>query len=104
MSMSRSKSPPQHAVRVTTDTELQHYVRAFVEGHLNLLMIFGSPGVGKSRCVRQALAGPVCWIAGHATPFGIFLQAFRHRHQPMVLDDIDGLHADGDVTTLRALA
>src|SRR5262249_2628991 len=25
-----------------------------------------------------------------ATPFGIYLQAYEHRHQPLVLDDVDG--------------
>src|SRR5262249_40588642 len=80
------------------------YVRAFAEGHLNLLMIFGNPGVGKSRCVRQALSGPICWIGGQATAFGIFLLAYRHRHQPIVLDDIDGLHADRHgIRLLKAL-
>lgn len=92
--MAVSKSLPAYAVRVPSYAELQRYVRAFADGHLNLLMIFGNPGVGKSRAVRQAFAGPICWIGGHATAFGIFLQAFQHRHRPMVLDDVDGLHAD----------
>ena len=58
---------PSHAVHVPTYAELEHYVRAFAEGHFNLLLLFGSPGVGKSRAVRQALAGPLCWIGGQAT-------------------------------------
>ena len=32
------------------------------------------------------------------------MQAYRHRHQPLVLDDVDGLHADRDgVRLLKAL-
>ena len=38
---------PAQAVRVPTYVELEQYVRAFAAGHLNLLMLFGLPGVGK---------------------------------------------------------
>ncbi len=99
-----AKSPPSHAVRLTTFAELEPYVRAFGEGHLNLLMIFGPPGVGKSRSVRQALGSQVCWIGGQATPFGIYLQAYEHRNKPIVLDDVDGLYADRlGIRLLKAL-
>ena len=89
--MPLSNRLPQHAVRVPTYSELELYVRAFAAGHLNLLLLFGPPGVGKTCCVRQALGHQVCWLSGQATPLGIYLQAFEHRHQPLVLDDIDGL-------------
>jgi hypothetical protein len=103
--MASSNRLPAHAVRVTTYAELEQYVRAFAAGHLNLLMIFGPPGVGKSRCVRQALGSQVCWISGQATPLGIYLQAYEHRHQPLVLDDVDGLYADrSGIRLLKSMA
>lgn len=99
-----SKSLPSHAVRVAAYADLQRYACAFAEGHLNLLMIFGTPGVGKSCAIRQALAGKACWIGGHASAFGIYLQAYQHRHNPVVLDDVDGLYADRHgVRLLKAL-
>src|SRR5713101_4539490 len=102
--MAKSKSLPQHAVRVPTFAALEQYVQAFAAGHLNLLMIFGHPGAGKSRCVRQALGSQVCWISGQATPLGIYLEAYEHRHQPLVLDDVDGLYADrSGIRLLKAL-
>src|SRR6266566_3530099 len=102
--MAKSLSLPSHAVRLTTFAELESYVLAFGAGHLNLLMIFGPPGVGKSRLVRQALGSHVCWIGGQATPFGIYLQAYEHRHKPIVLDDVDGLYADRlGIRLLKAL-
>src|SRR6266851_3727127 len=102
--MAKSPGPPSHAVCLTTFAELEPYVRAFGAGHLNLLMIFGPPGVGKSRLVRQALGSQVCWIGGQATPFGIYLQAYEHRHKPIVLDDVDGLYADRlGIRLLKAL-
>jgi hypothetical protein len=102
--MAKSKCLPSHAVCLTTFVELEQYVLAFGAGHLNLLMIFGPPGVGKSRLVRQTLACRVCWIGGQATPFGIYLQAYEHRHKPIVLDDVDGLYADRlGIRLLKAL-
>jgi hypothetical protein len=102
--MASSRRLPPHAVRVPTYADLERYVRAFAAGHLHLLMLFGPPGVGKSRCVRQALERRACWITGQATPLGIYLQAYEHRHQPLVLDDIDGLYADrSGVRLLKAL-
>ena len=56
----------------------------FAAGHLHLLMLFGPPGVGKSRAVRQTLGPEVGWISGQATPLGIYLQAYEHRHQPLI--------------------
>src|SRR6266849_285380 len=102
--MAKPPGLPSHAVHLTTFAELEPYVLAFGEGHLNLLMIFGPPGVGKSRSVRQALGTQVCWIGGQATPFGIYLQAYEHRHKPIVLDDVDGLYADRlGIRLLKAL-
>ena len=102
--MTKSQSLPTHALRLTTYSELEQYVRAFAAGHLNLLMIFGPPGVGKSRSVRQAIGSQACWIGGQATPFGIYLQAYEHRHEPIVLDDVDCLYADRlGIRLLKAL-
>src|SRR5215471_19074581 len=102
--MAASPKPPPHALRLSTYAELEAYVRAFAAGHLHLLMLFGPPGVGKSRAVRQALDSHVGWISGQATPLGIYLQAYEYRHQPLVLDDVDGLYADrSGIRLLKAL-
>ena len=102
--MASSAKLPPHALRLSTYAELERYVRAFADGHLNLLVLFGPPGVGKSRCVRQALNYAVCWINGQATPLGIYLKAYEHRNQPLVLDDVDGLYADRcGIRLLKAL-
>jgi hypothetical protein len=102
--MAASAKLPPHALRLSTYAELDQYVGAFAAGHLNLLMLFGPPGVGKSRCVRQALDHKVCWINGQATPLGVYIQAYEHRNQPLVLDDVDGLHSDrSGIRLLKAL-
>src|SRR5262249_2469583 len=102
--MAASPKPPPQALCLSTYAELQAYVRAFAAGPLHLLMLFGPPGVGKSRAVRQALDSHVGWLSGQATPLGIYLQAFAYRHMPLVLDDIDGLYADrSGIRLLKAL-
>ena len=73
--MAASAKLPPHALRLKAYAELEAYVRAFAAGHLHLLILFGPPGVGKSRCVRQALHPRVGWISGQATPLGIYLEA-----------------------------
>src|SRR6516165_7656471 len=102
--MAKSSKVPPHALRLSSYGELEAYVRAFAAGHLHLLLLFGPPGVGKSRAVRSVLDPRVGWISGQATPLGIYLQAFAYRHQPLVLDDIDGLYADrSGIRLLKAL-
>jgi hypothetical protein len=102
--MAKSKSLPDHVVSVTTFSELEQYARAFADGHLNLLMLCGDPGLGKSQCLRRAISSQVYWIAGNASAFGIYLKAHEHRNQPLVLDDVDGLYRDRQcVRLLKAL-
>jgi hypothetical protein len=102
--MAASAKMPPHAIRLATYAELDAYVRAFAAGHLQLLLLFGPPGVGKSRCLRQTLAPRAGWLSGQATPLGIYLEAYAYRHQPLVLDDVDGLYADrSGIRLLKAL-
>ena len=92
--MAKSKNLPASVVAVATYSALEQYARAFADGHLNLLLLCGDPGLGKSQCFRRALNSQVCWIDGNASAFGIYLQAHEHRNQPIVLDDVDGLYRD----------
>src|SRR5215470_3369971 len=79
--MAASAKLPPHALRLASYAELEAYVHAFAAGHLHLLMLFGPPGVGKSRHFRQALDQRVGWISGQATPLGIYLEAYAYRDQ-----------------------
>jgi hypothetical protein len=91
--MSASNSLPRHGLDLKTFAELAKFVDAFADGHLQLLMIIGPPGTGKTRVVQE-IGSDWCWIHGTASPFGIYQAAFEHRDQPIVLDDVDGLHRD----------
>ena len=102
--MTKSKNLPTQVVPLATYAELEHYAQAFAAGHLNLVILCGGPGLGKSQCLRRALAGNASWIDGNASAFGIYLQAHEHRHQPLVLDDVDGLYRDRQgIRLLKAL-
>jgi hypothetical protein len=92
--MTKSKSLPDHALRIRSYADLRKYTQAFAAGHLNLLILCGPPGVGKSRGLRAEVGNNVCWIDGNASAFGIYQEAYTSRNQPIVLDDVDGLYRD----------
>jgi hypothetical protein len=83
-------------IRLTTYAELERIVAAFARGDLNLLILLGGHGLGKSRIVREAVAGQACWLEGNTSPFGLYCQLWRNQNRPVVLDDIDGLYASRD--------
>ena len=102
--MSHAARAAPLAIRVTTYAELEKIVHAFAAGHFQLLILLGSHGLGKSRMVRQALPGSSCWLEGNTSVFGLYCQLWRHLHQPVVLDDVDGLYASRDgVRLLKCL-
>jgi hypothetical protein len=92
--MPKSKSLPETALRLGTYEELTRFVGAFAEGHLNFVMVVGDPGLGKSRRIREALGPEIAWIDGNATAFGVYIEAYEHRDEPIVLDDVDALHRE----------
>lgn len=79
---------------IATYSELETFVAAFARNHINLLILIGAPGLSKSRTVKDALGERVYWVEGNATAFQIFVDLYRHRDQPVVINDVDALHAD----------
>jgi hypothetical protein len=92
--MTKSKSLPDYVVRLRTYGQLEEYAQAFADGFLNLLVTLGEPGLGKSRCLRKVVGERACWIDGTASPFGIYMEAYIHRDESIVLDDVDGLYGN----------
>lgn len=92
------------ALTVTTYQRLRRFIEAFREGHLNLLILVGGPGLAKSRTVRQVLDGRGCWIEGNATAFGMYAKLHRHRDELVVIDDVDSLYSSrNSVRLLKCL-
>ena len=94
--MRKSEPSTPLGIRLSAYTELEKIVHAFARGDLNLLILLGGPGLGKSRVVHQATAGQACWLEGNTSPFGLYCQLWRNQNRPVVLDDLDGLYASRD--------
>ena len=92
--MSNAHQRPMSFFPVNTYAELDRYVRAFADGMLTLLILLGTAGLQKSRIVRETLAPKACWFEGNATAFGMYRQLYRHRDQPVVIDDVDAIYTD----------
>jgi hypothetical protein len=85
---------------LTSYAALQEYVNAFAEGHLNLLILIGRPGLAKSRALRQAVGQDACWIEGNATAFGMYQRVYEAHGGLVILDDVDGHYADAAAVRL----
>ena len=102
--MKKSKKSTRFRASHRDIPRVDQFAQAFAQGHLNLLLLFGGAGVGKSQSLRRAVGAAGCFIAGHASPFGIYLAAYEHRGKPLILDDVDGLYRDRNgVRLLKAL-
>ncbi len=99
-------SVPSDAITVTTYEELDLYVEKVVDGPLDLLLLIGRHGTGKSERVKRLLevcgypADSTLYVEGHAQPFGIYRGLWSHRDQPVVLDDVDRIYANADCVRL----
>lgn len=84
---------------VDTYQQMTRFVGAFADGHLNLLILLGEPGLAKSQTVRRVMRD-ACWIEGNATAFGVYTAAWNHRDRVIVLDDVDSLYSDRNAVRL----
>lgn len=92
-------------IAVESYAELAQFTEAFAEGRLDLLAIVGRPGTGKSQAMRSALKDDdIGWIAGHASPFGLYRFLYDHRDEPIVIDDVDNLYADKKALAILKMA
>jgi hypothetical protein len=109
----RQPALPREVISLTTYAQLDLYLEKFAAGEFGLLLLLGRHGTGKSESVRRSLdcaptdegngngLGPdVLYVEGHMQPFGLYRDLWEHRDQPVVLDDLDKLHADGNCVRL----
>ena len=93
---------PNDAIVVTNYFDLGRYMNKFAEGSLDLVLLLGQPGIGKTEAVKQALSiddtlhNHSLYIEGHAQPFGLYQGLWRHRDDPVILDDLDRLYTNPD--------
>lgn len=104
---------PAAAIRVSTYADLKRYLARFAEGRLNLVILLGRPGTGKTTAAKEAVGlgaslgasvqGPL-YIEGHMQPFGLYQALWEHCDRPIILDDLDRLYTHQDcLRILKAL-
>jgi hypothetical protein len=104
MSGSTFSSSVARPALVTDYKELFKYLQAFADGHLNLLILTGPPGVQKTESVRAILNGRTCWLEGHITAMAFYQELWRNLDEAIVIDDVDNLSKDhAKVQLLRCL-
>jgi hypothetical protein len=97
---------PDDTIVITAYDELDRYLRKFAEGILDLVLLLGPPGVGKTESVKRCLGmepgapSDALYVEGHVQPFGLYQGLWRHRDMPVVLDDLDRLYAHADCVRL----
>lgn len=101
----RPISLPDRALRCRSYDELRSYTFAFARGELGHIAVLGPPGVGKSECVRRAMAASLSdgeWstLRGHATPLALFEYLFENANRPIVIDDVDELLGEAASTAM----
>ncbi len=82
-------------ITITGYQELAKFVRAFADGHINMLVICSRGGLGKSKEVRVTLDGQdIVRIGGHVTPLKLYKLLYNGIDKPVVFEEIDGLLAN----------
>ena len=96
---------PVGIITISTYQQLRHHLNAFSTGRYSFIILIGSPGLGKTRAIRQVMSEqPHALIDNHATAFGLYAACYEHRDEPVILDDLDHLYRDPNcVRLLKAL-
>ncbi len=93
---------PRDAIVISSYHDLACYLLKFAQGCLDLVLLLGRPGIGKTEAVKTALgiehdsSRHVLYVEGHAQPFGLYQELWHYRDCPVVLDDLDRLYANPD--------
>lgn len=85
---------------ISTYDELGKWAVAFASNTLDLVVLEGNPGIGKSSMVRQVMGSTVHWIEGRISPVCLFDRLRDNVDLPIVLDDTDGLFRERESISL----
>ncbi|HLX64078.1 MAG TPA: hypothetical protein VKX17_22590 [Planctomycetota bacterium] len=87
---------------VRTYAELWRICDVFTIGHdghfTHFLIIIGAPGIGKSTYFEKAKG--CAYFSGALSPVGLYELAFRHKDEPLVIDDADDILTDDQIINL----
>lgn len=83
---------PEGISTVTTYAELGGLVSGFVEGHIPLLAILGTPGLSKSQTLRAAIGNRRClFVKGRKSALSFYTSLYEFKDEPVLIDDADDL-------------
>ncbi len=86
---------------VTTYQELADLVTIFNQGKLDIMIVEGTAGVGKSSIVKKNLPKDGhLWLEGRVSAFMMFQSLYDKRDLPVYIDDVDGLLGNKDSVNL----
>jgi hypothetical protein len=87
------KARPRDARHLRTYQEFESYLSDFVAGLYPFLWVVGRPGVAKTESVLAAVQGRRVYYrkGGQLTPLQFYIDCYRHRGQPLILDDAEYL-------------
>jgi hypothetical protein len=89
----RTRMVPRGARRLRTYAEFESYLAQFADGKYPFLWVVGRPGVAKTQSITIATRGRQVYYrtGGQLTPLQFYMDCFRHRGQPIILDDAEHL-------------
>jgi len=88
------------AIVVREYEKLRRFAESWAAGHFNLVVLVGRGGLGKSKAVKNAVGKQALWIRGTASAFGMYQSLYKHRGQPIVIDDVDKIYNDANSVRL----
>jgi Cdc6-like AAA superfamily ATPase len=101
LNLEREKKRPGESGKYTLGIEeyfrmVCDYIKIMTDGHINSLIIYGSPGTGKSYTVMQALQEQKAeffkYAGGLKTTFDLVRLLYKHRKDEIILfDDFDSV-------------
>jgi len=84
---------------LTEYSSLRRYLQAFDKSNLTMLVLDGSPGVGKST-EAQCACPDAHRIDGAVSAFELYRELYRHRDDDFIIDDNDGICRDRSTVRL----
>ena len=77
----------------------------FKQKDLQLLIIQGEAGTGKTQMIQHTLEGEKCFMQqSHSTPLALFNSLYEHRNELIVLEDLDTfLRSSVAISMMKAL-
>lgn len=85
---------------ITTYADARGWADAFADGHFDVFIMVGNPGLGKSRIIKDAVKDEARIIEGRTSAFGLYCEAYKHCDESLVIDDVDQLYTDRDAVRL----